>query len=257
LSNYGALLPDLYRLDAINGWSIGMRAITHALLAQVPLPPGPILEIGCGSGLFNAELRARYPQATVYGMDLHPLALAYAAQATPTPPTLLRGDLQRLPVAESTMSAVLALDVFDQQGVDLRTALAESWRILQPHGMLILRVSAHPWLEGEHDAAFNTGRRYRRSELVELLAQQRFTVQRVTYTNSLLSPPLVAVRLLQRWGWLTLDETAMTGSTANTLFQQALQAESHWLRHRDFAFGISLYVIAQKQSESPAIPPTR
>jgi ubiquinone/menaquinone biosynthesis C-methylase UbiE len=247
LSDYGALLPDLYRLDSVNGWSIGMRAITHALLAQVTIPPGPILEIGCGSGIFNAELRTHYPATTVYGMDLHPLALAYAAQATPQPPTLLRGDLQRLPVASAIMSAVLALDVFDQQGVDLPTALAESWRILRPHGMLILRVSAHPWLEGDHDAAFNTGRRYRRAELVEIFARQGFAIQRVTYANSLLSPPLVAVRLLQRWGWLTLDETAMAGSIANRLFDQALQAESYWLRQRNFPFGISLYVIAHKQ----------
>ena len=246
MSNYGEALPDLYRLDRINGWSIGMRAVTHALLASLSLPSGPLLELGCGSGIFNAELQTHFPNRLVLGADLHPVALTYASQTVGQPPPLLRADLQQLPLAPATVAAVFALDVFDQKGVDLSRALNESWRILQPGGLLLIRVSAHPWLEGAHDTAFNTGRRFRRSEIVELLTASGFQPQRLTYANSLLSPPLVAIRLLQRWAGWQVDEADLTDSAANRIFAQALQWEAAWLSQKDLAFGISLYAVAKK-----------
>lgn len=249
MSDFGAMLPALYQLDRVNGWSIGMRAVTHALLDRVSLPAGPMLELGCGSGVFNAELQRRYPHRPVLGVDLHSLALAYARQAGREPPTLVRADLQRLPFEPESVSALLALDTFDQHGVNLRAALSESWRILRPQGMLLLRVSAHPWLEGEHDTAFNTGRRYRRAEMVHALEMTGFVAERVTFANTLLSPPLVALRLLQRWGGLALDDTSLAGSPANSLFARVLALEAQWLRSADFGFGISLYVLARKQIE--------
>lgn len=226
-----------------------MRAVTHALLDRVLLPEGPILELGCGSGVFNAELERRYPHRAVLGVDLHPLALAYARQAGREQPALVRADLQRLPFEPGSVSAILALDTFDQHGVDLQAALSESWRILRPQGMLLLRVSAHPWLEGEHDTAFNTGRRYRRAEMVDALEATGFVAERVTFANTLLSPPLVALRLLQRWGRLALDDTSLAGEPANSLFARVLTLEAHWLRSADLGFGISLYVVARKQVE--------
>jgi SAM-dependent methyltransferase len=249
LSDYGELLPALYGLDQVNGWSIGMRAVTHALLDRASLPPGPILELGAGSGLFNAELQRRFADRLVGGVDLHPLALAYARQAGPEPPRLLRADLQQLPVAAATVSAILALDTFDQLGVDVATAISESWRVLQPGGLILLRVSAHPWLEGAHDTAFNTGRRFRRSDLVSGLVAAGFCVNRITYANALLSPPLVLLRLLERWGWLTLPETELADSPANRLLAAALGLEARWLAYGNFGFGISLYALATKQQD--------
>jgi ubiquinone/menaquinone biosynthesis C-methylase UbiE len=246
LSEFGELLPTLYQLDRANGWSVGMRALTHALLNRATLPPGPILELGCGAGVFNGELQERYPERWVGGVDLHPLALAYARASGPQPPHLLRADLQRLPVASAAVSGILALDVFDQQGVDVCAALAESWRLLRPGGLILLRVSAHPWLEGAHDRAFNTGRRFRRSELEEALKEAGFVVTRMTYANVLLSPPLVAVRLLQRWGWLQIEEDGLVDSPLNRLFANVLRIEADWLADHNLVFGISLYAVATK-----------
>jgi SAM-dependent methyltransferase len=246
LSDFGAMLPALYQLDRVNGWSIGMRAVTQALLDRVSLPAGPILELGCGSGVFNAELQRRYPHRPVLGVDLHPLALAYAREAGREPPALVRADLQRLPFEPESVSAIFALDTFDQHGVDLHAALSESWRILRPQGMLLLRVSAHPWLEGEHDMAFNTGRRYQRAEVLHALERTGFVAERVTFANALLSPPLVVIRLLQRWGGLALDDTSFADSPVNGLFARVLTLEAQWLRQANFGFGISLYVMARK-----------
>jgi ubiquinone/menaquinone biosynthesis C-methylase UbiE len=237
----------LYELDQSNGWSIGMRAATRAIIAQAKAPPGPILELGCGAGVFNAELaQQRRAQGPVFGADLHPLALAYARNVVAQPPPLLRANLENVPVPDAILSAVLALDVFDQEGVNIAAAIAESRRVLRIGGKLILRVSAYPWLQGQHDAAFNTGRRYYRRELAALLAAQGFQIERVTHANTLLATPVIVQRLLQRWGWLAVGETVYHVALANQLFALALRLEGRWLAKLDLPAGISLYAVATK-----------
>jgi ubiquinone/menaquinone biosynthesis C-methylase UbiE len=252
IPGYGEQLPALYELDRSNGWSIGMRSVTHALVIQANPPPGPILELGCGAGVFNAELaKQRADRGPVWGVDLHPLALAYARKniadsGMPQPPAILQANLHNLPVPDATLSAVLALDVFDQKDVQIEAALAESRRVLRTGGKLILRVSAYPWLEGRHDAAFNTGRRYYRREIAAVLAAQRFQIERLTHANTLLAAPVILLRFLQRWGLLAVDGTVYHDTVANQLFVQALRLEAGWLVLCDLPFGISLYAIASK-----------
>jgi trans-aconitate 2-methyltransferase len=54
------------------------------LLARVPLSdPAVVVDLGCGSGLSTAPLVARYPKATVSGMDSSPAMLAEAARTLP------------------------------------------------------------------------------------------------------------------------------------------------------------------------------
>lgn len=248
MSEQGNRLPSLYEMDEYNGWSIGMRAISHALLRGVTLPPGPLLELGCGSGVFNRQLCEAYPGRAVFGADLHPLALAYACSNAAQPGILLRANLLHLPFPAATFAAIIALDTFDQQGVDLSTALMESWRLLQPGGWLLLRVSAHAWLQGAHDTAFNTGRRFSHQELVSALQVTNFAVQRITYANTLLAPPVVALRLLQRWGWLIADEDMQMGVLTSRLFAEILGYEAQWLAQGDLPFGISLYAVAEKRA---------
>ena len=160
LSRAGRLLPVLYATEQSYGWSVGMRAITHAILrGQWPLPDGPLLELGCGGGTLLAEISVRHLGRRLLGVDLHPLALTYAQRRLADSALLSQSDLQSLPFADDSVAVILALDALDQRDVDLASGLAESWRILLPGGMLLLRVSAHPWLEGGHDEAVASIRR--------------------------------------------------------------------------------------------------
>src|SRR6478736_5326592 len=73
-----SLLPLLYADDQSYGWSEGMRAVTHALLDNLTLPDGPLVEVGCGGGQMLAQLQQRYPERELIGVDMNPLALSYA-----------------------------------------------------------------------------------------------------------------------------------------------------------------------------------
>jgi hypothetical protein len=76
--------------------------------------------------------------------------------------------------------------------------LREIHRVLKPGGVFLLRVPAHDWLRGEHDRLVHTRHRYSRGEVQSKLSQAGFVVDRLTWANSLLFPPAVAKRLLER-----------------------------------------------------------
>jgi len=245
-----ALLPYLFGDDETGGWGRGMRAVTHALLAATALPPGPALEVGCGGGQFLAELRARLAGRTVYGVDLHPLALSHARRRAGRAP-LAQATLDELPWPADCFALVAALDVFDQQGVDMAAALAEARRVLLPGGLLLMRVSAYPWLYGAHDVAFHTGRRYARRELAAALAGAGLTVERMTYANAGLAAPVIVQRLAQRWGLLPWLPGLYGNGGLHGLTAGLLQREAAWLRRGDLPLGLSLYALARKPLAGP------
>lgn len=247
----GHLLPALYQAEATHWWTTGMRRVTHSLLAGVPLPDGTILEVGCGAGAFLAELCERIPGRPVLGCDLRPLALERAQSLSESRFELLAADLHDLPLPPGHCATVIALDAYDQRGVDLASALRESWRVLTIGGILLLRVSAFAWLQGPHDVAFGTGRRFVAGELRRSLTGAGLQVERVTYANSLLFVPGAGLRLLQLFGLMTdVARQLDVAPPLNQLFRAVLAAEARWLRHHDLPAGLSLYAIARKTDPS-------
>lgn len=223
-----------------------MRRITQVLLARFVQSPGSILELGCGAGAFTSELAALDSTQMVVGVDISKVALHQASPRCGQSPLFISADLQALPFADATFNLVIALDTFDQKGIDARLALGESWRVLRPQGILLVRVSAHRWLKSLHDVAFNTGRRFSRSELTETLQTSGFTIMATTYANTLLSPAIVTMRLLQQWKIVPFKPALYTAPLVNRLLVLILQGEARWLQKHNLVFGVSLYALAQK-----------
>ena len=244
-----AMLPLLYSAEEGVGWTDGMQLVTLALLVSVTLPDGPVLEVGCGGGQMLVELEQKYADRLVCGADLHSLALAHARSLlaqNDLPIALVQAALPKLPWQENCFALLLAMDVFDQQGVDLPAVLAEAYRLLRPGGALVMRVSAHPSLYGAHDIAFHTGRRYTRAELNTALTHAGFTVQRLTYANAILAAPVAAQRLAQRWGIIPFQPGVYRQDLLQQVAVWALRQEAEWLHHADLALGLSLCAVARK-----------
>jgi len=209
-----------------------MRRITWALLGEVG---GRLLDVGCGPGWLLKELP---PAAWGVGVDrrreqvvAHPFVLA---------------DAGRLPFADRTFDLVLALDLLEQGGLDPVQALVEARRVLLSGGRLLIRVPAHPWLLGPHDAFWGGVRRYRRGELAALVRRAGFTVRRLSYANGLLFPAEVFVRLLARLGLIAGDDLRGLPRPLNRLLAGILTLEATWLRRHDLPLGLSLVCLAEK-----------
>lgn len=140
-----------YDAHAVLQREVGERLL--ARLDYVNLQPQRVLDAGCGTGHGLAQLRARYPDAGLYGLDIAPGMLAAARARVPQPgwaqrtlqrftpqsarPThLLCADLGRLPLAVNSVQLVwssLAL----QWARDLEDALRGFHRVLAPGGLLM------------------------------------------------------------------------------------------------------------------------
>ena len=87
-------------------------------------------------------------------------------------------------------------DVLEHIDDDTGT-LRHIFSVLEPGGVLVLTVPAHPFLFDEMDELAHHRRRYRRSELGDKLRRAGFEVRRLTHFMAPLVP-LVAVRWLVR-----------------------------------------------------------
>lgn len=106
-----------------------------AVATLEPLPDGPLLDIGTGTGDLALEMRRQQPGRPVYGVDLaagmiavarHKLAARGAARIT-----LAQGDVLRLPFPDGVFAG--AATAFTLRNVpDLAAALAEIRRVLKP-----------------------------------------------------------------------------------------------------------------------------
>ncbi|GAB3286828.1 class I SAM-dependent methyltransferase [Kineosporia babensis] len=103
------------------------------------LPPGPALDVACGTGRFAEGLVQRGHQVT--GIDGNEGMLAQARRRVPTAEFVL-GDLSRLPVpAESADLAVCTLALSHVRS--LPEVMAEFHRVLRPGGHLIISDVHH------------------------------------------------------------------------------------------------------------------
>ncbi|GAC1473442.1 MAG: hypothetical protein NVSMB9_22050 [Isosphaeraceae bacterium] len=124
--------PDDARLQAIRS-------------ALEPVAGMLVLDLGCGKGRFAAHLRS--DGARVVGLDLSASMLAEARGLN-----RVLATARRLPFADRTFDAVVAVEVFEHL-VDVGVVLGEVARVLRPEGMLAIVDknacswnSQRPWL---------------------------------------------------------------------------------------------------------------
>jgi SAM-dependent methyltransferase len=95
-------------------------ALTHG----GPIPQGPCLELGSGTGLFTPILTAAFPH--VISVDLSMRMLQHANGRSSW---RVRADASRLPLADASVAVIAAIDML--------LFPAETARVLAPDGLLL------------------------------------------------------------------------------------------------------------------------
>lgn len=103
-----------------------------------------VLDVGCGNGLYLAELAARGHRGPVIAMDLSLGMLDAARRRSPT--ALVAGDAQSLPFVDGALDCVLAMHML-YHVPDRKRAIAELRRVLAPGGVALAVTNATPHLE--------------------------------------------------------------------------------------------------------------
>jgi SAM-dependent methyltransferase len=168
---------DRFLIDRYDGWLFDEM---HPFLGN------RILEVGCGLGNFTNNL---VDSEVVVGIDVsaesieqvrdryseHPHVHTFVADIT---------DDACLELGRFCFDTVISINVLEHIEDDQR-ALVNTWRLLQPGGVLLLVVPAFEWLYGSMDRSIGHYRRYGKLELAAQLESVGFQIESQKYLNAL------------------------------------------------------------------------
>lgn len=229
-------------------WFVGRRAILETFLTQIIQNPKSkiqnpkILDVGCGTGA-NLEMLAQFGEAE--GVDISDDALEFCRQKGLT---VQKGLAETLPYADESFDLTTALDVVEHLDDDI-AGLKEMFRVTKRNGYSLIFVPAFMWLWGVQDDISNHRIRYTRNQIVERLERAGYTVERSTYANWTFFAPILAGRTIMKiTGLKPASENNINVSALNGMFGKLFSAERLWLRRFNFPFGVSIVIVAKKNS---------
>jgi SAM-dependent methyltransferase len=203
------------------------------------------LEVGCGTGVVLAAVRAAFPDAELTGTELSARGLSIAAARVPSA-RVMQMDGRHIPY-ETEFDVIGAFDVLEHIEDDAGV-LAGMRRALARGGGLVVSVPQHPWLWSGVDEYSHHYRRYTRRELADKIRAAGFAVEHITSFMTFVLPAMMLSRLLTR-GAASLDPAAelKVGGITNTVCG-ALCACEAWPISRGWSLpvGGSLLAIARK-----------
>jgi SAM-dependent methyltransferase len=235
-------------------WFVARRElILDVLRRTVPdLERRPLFDIGCGSGGLLAFLAAAgVPLAGACDAYLESLNIVRGKVTAP----LFLVDEGRLPPLGPGQGMVGLFDVLEHLDDDLGT-LRWIQSVLDPGGVLVLTVPAHPFLFGAMDRLAHHRRRYRRQDLAGKLVTAGFQIRVLTHFMAPLFPLLV----VRRWLGEKLRSRGKTERLGtefavvpglNGLLRVILRLERFMIRALSMPFGSSILAVVTRPPLSP------
>lgn len=238
---------EMYRLffevQQRHWWFVTRRKIVVDMISRhFQRPAGSrVLDIGCGAGLMLNELR-QFGETS--GVDSSEAAIQLSREVFAG--TVQVGQLpDRIPFAAGSFNLVTALDVIEHI-VDDVASLRAIRALLAPGGMVVLTVPAYMFLWTEFDDINEHQRRYTRGDLESKLRQAGFTIEKISYFNTLLFPMVLAVRMLNRLtGRSGARDLEVPGRFVNALLARIFGMERGLLKRMSLPFGVSLVAVVR------------
>lgn len=237
----------MYGVEDHHWWYRGMETITRSILNCWYAPNGSltILDAGCGTGAALTSYLADYGRVT--GFDLSSIALAFCQRRNA--PRLVQASVTHLPFAAKTFDLITSFDVLYERGVsDDAESLSEFARVLVDGGRALLRLPAYDWLRGQHDVGIHTARRYTAGEVKQLLKRNGFSLERISYANTLMFPAALAKRMVERI-WppsASQSDLAMNTGVFNKILRNVLALEAPLVSGVGLPFGLSVIAVGRK-----------
>ena len=177
---YGLLAPVYERV-----WARYLAASIVHTLDCLPLSAGDrILDVGCGTGLLLAGMRARQAELDLHGIELTPAMLRRADGRLGEAATLRIGSARDLPYPDAHFDIVTSTNMLHDIAHDHADVIGEWGRVLRPGGS----IAVTDWDPGHRGTRIRAralsliGRRptlHTPEELSELLAEADVRVRGV------------------------------------------------------------------------------
>jgi len=236
---------QMAKLDGSHWWFTARRRILDGLIERVVKPPkdARILELGAGTG-HNLAMLSRF--GTVEASELDPVARELASERLGREvKEAALPDLSMFPA--DSYDLVALLDVLEHVPDD-KASLASIMTRLKPGGALLLTVPANPWMWSAHDVAHHHHRRYRRAQIEKLARDAGYGIELLSPFNSLLFPPIAAVRIIGKLTGKDDSDDAMPGNLVNRTLDRVFGLERSLIGRVPMPFGVSLVAVLRRPS---------
>jgi ubiquinone/menaquinone biosynthesis C-methylase UbiE len=247
------LLDTFFKVETTHWWWVGRKNIIKIFLKKrFNSKKITILDAGCGTGsniiFFNQF-------GKTYGIDISPIATKFCKKRGIK--NITTCDVSKLPYKDSYFDLVSCMDVLEHIE-DEKKAISEIYRVLKPGGYVLLTVPALSFVFSKHDKAQGHFRRYSKKYLREILTSVGFVEDRTTYFNTLLSFPIILIRLLSKLEPFSkladfdakLNYDIYKVHALNNLLIYIFSLESKILKKIDLPIGISILASYRKQQKS-------
>jgi SAM-dependent methyltransferase len=234
---------QMAQLDRRHWWFTARRRILNGVIERVVKPPrdARILELGAGTG-HNLAMLSRF--GTVEASELDPVARELASERLGRPVVeAALPDLSMFPAGSYDLVALL--DVLEHVPDD-KGSLSAIYRLLKPGAALLLTVPINPWMWSAHDVAHHHQRRYRKNEIRRLAQVAGYEIDLISPFNSLLFPPIAAVRLVGKLSGKDDSDDAMPSAPVNKVLDTVFGLERSLIGRVPMPFGVSLVAVLRR-----------
>jgi SAM-dependent methyltransferase len=145
----------------------------------------------------------------------------------------------------ATYDLIALLDVLEHVPDDRSSLIAIKER-LKPGGTLLLTVPINPWMWSAHDVAHHHHRRYRKREIRKLAEDAGYEIELLSPFNSLLFPPIAAVRLIGKLTGKDDSDDAMPSPAVNKALDLIFGLERELVGRLPLPFGVSLVAVLRR-----------
>lgn len=239
-----------YRLHAeseeSNWWFVAKRGNIRYLFNEYAKVKKDIilLDVGCGTGL-NSEIFGQ--KCLSIGLDISSQALKSCRGKKYK--YLIRGDGEKIPIADSSVDVVTAFDALEHLGD--YGAIRGAYRILKLGGVFIVTVPAYAFLWTSRDIRLGHIRRYTVNDLEAKLKRIGFEIRKITYINIFLLPFLFLKSISEKYfrfiaGDKEQGSVVVVNSFLNQLLIGLLAIERIIWKGISFPCGTSILCIAEK-----------
>ncbi len=236
--------PHLYKIEKEHWWyAARLDILMHFLETQLDLSLRiRSLDVGCGTGAAMEMFSRRFE---AYGLDPSPKAIDFCRRRGLS--NLFLGDLAGYPAGEG-FDLITFLDVLEHVEDD-RGTLLTAHRLLNGGGKLLITVPAFPSLWSPLDVMLHHKRRYTPPQLKEVVISAGFSIQHLTYFNTLLFPVALARRVAAKaMHTETMGDLEIPGKVLNSVLKKIFELEKPLIPKVSFPFGLSLLCWAEKTS---------
>lgn len=199
------------------------------------------LDVGAGTGqntLAFSEVKDIFP------IDISKIALKYLSENNSN---VVGGDITKLPYKDNSFDGAIMLDVLEHIE-DHENVMKELSRIIKKKGKLIITVPAHKFLWSYHDLALHHKRRYGKKEFIDVVENNGFIIEKISYWDMFLFPVAIIGRKIKSFLGSNGSDIRKVPEPFNSMLFNMMRLENLMIKKGlNLPAGVSLFAIASRK----------